>query len=89
MIFKVNPCAGSEIALHTAFGRLYNKQPKARDRMMPGIVPFYRQIGSVPHGIRAYNTPPILAINLGFGGRFAIADQPRIERPPTWERIIK
>lgn len=89
MLLKVNSCGNGEVARHTVFGQLYNHQPQARDRMMPGISPFYRRFGSVPHNIRQYNTPPILAINLGFGGRFAIADQPRIERPPTWERIIK
>lgn len=89
MLRIVSPDAASAISRRTIFGKIYNHEARRRDRIMPTLSPYMKRYGEMPRGFRAYNTPPIVSVNIGYGGQFAIADQIPIPRPLPWERIIK
>jgi hypothetical protein len=81
----------SSLADHTEFGQIYNHPARTRDRIMPtNLYPGYLPpTGRMPTGFRAYNTPPIVTLNISYMGRYAYADMEPVERPLPWERIIK
>lgn len=89
MLFIVTPCASSEATFHTPFGKLYNKPPRTRDRIMPTITPYYNKVGTVQFGVNSYIQNTTITPDFSYAGPFAMADLPRIEKLPPWERIIK
>lgn len=82
--------ASSTVAEHTEWGKLYNRAPHTRDRIMPTVfnLPYYPQYGTVPQGFRQSISIPIIAVDLAYHGPFAIADQVPIERPLPWDRNV-
>jgi hypothetical protein len=90
MLKVVTPCGASQPVFHTIFGsKLYNRPLRTRDRIMPTIQPYTRLAGSIPFGVKSYVPTPTITLNPYYTGRFAIQDQPKIERKPPWERIIR
>lgn len=86
---KLDANAASAPVFHSQAGVL--RQKPGRDRIMPTYhgMQFFRVLGWRPFGVRRYNTPPTLAFENKYMGRFAIQDLPSPERKPPWERIIK
>lgn len=88
MINRVNPNNADE---QPQFSEYSPKivQPVARDRYMMTLQPYYKPSGAIQPGLKPYDPGYLPMINTGFGGRFAIADLPKIQLPPPWERIQK
>lgn len=81
----------SRITVHTIYGRIYNRAHFGRDRIMPTKLnlAFMGVYNNSPSGYRQYLQTTPQAPNLHYGGPFAIADLPTLQRKLPWERIIK
>lgn len=91
MVPYVTGLAASAITRRSIYGKLYNREPRRRDRIMPTVpgMQYFARYGSQPSGFRMAKATPIITPSLEYKGLFANADLPPVERPLPWDRIIK
>jgi hypothetical protein len=90
MLNVLSADSASAQTYHTIFGRLYNRAPRHRDRIMPTMLglEYYNVVSNYPHNYRNYyRTPPIVTPDTQYQGLFAIADLQPVDRPLPWDRI--
>lgn len=91
MLLRLDERAASRQPRFTEYGVTYNSFRPPVDKTMPTMLglQYYPQLGRLPSGFRAYNTPPILSLETQEYSRFAYDDIPTVERGLPWDRIRK
>jgi hypothetical protein len=83
--------SASRTTVHTEYGQIYNRPYFGRDRIMPATLnlAYMGTYGNYPNGYRQTLLFTPQNAQLSYGGPFAIADLPPLNRKLPWERTVK